>query len=336
MTAYYARVLSADVPLAIDLIGDIVLNPVFAPEEIAIERGVILQEIGMVRDTPDDVIFDWLHETSYPDQPFGRSILGPVELVQGYGEADLRRFIRAHYAPDRMILAAAGGIDPDEVLRLAERVFGQLPARPAPAASAARFGGGERRELRDLEQAHFALSLEGPGYREDDFHAAQVFATALGGGMSSRLFQEIRERRGLCYSIQAQATAYADTGALTIYAGTGEDQIATLSMVTMDELRRAAEDLSEAETARARAQMKAGLLMGLESPAARCERLARMLAIWNRVPEVAETVARIEAVDARAARAHAERLLTRGRALALYGPVAGAPDLAALGARLAA
>jgi predicted Zn-dependent peptidase len=336
MTAYYARVLQDDVPLALDLIADIVLNPAFDRAEIRVERGVILQEIGQALDTPDDIIFDWLHEVSYPDQPFGRSILGPAEFVRRFGAADLRRFTARHYHPGQMILAAAGAVDHDRLVRLAEPLFGQLPPHAAPAAPLARFRGGERREVKPLEQAHFALSFEAPGYRDADVYAAQVYATVLGGGMSSRLFQEAREKRGLCYTIGAHSAAYEDTGGVTIYAGTGADEIAGLAELTVDEMRRAAGDISAAELARARAQIKAGLLMGLESPASRCERLARMTAIWNRVPDVAETVARIDAVDLAAARAFAARMLASPPALALYGPVERAPAAAALAERLAA
>lgn len=335
-TAYYARILSEDVARAVDLIADIVLDPLFAPDDIEVERGVILQEIGQVLDTPDDVIFDWLQEVSYPDQPFGRPILGPAESVRRIGRADLLAFTGRFYTPERMILAAAGGIDHDAILRLAEDLFGHLAPGGAAPVAPARFVGGERRVEKGLEQAHLAIALEAPAARDEDAHAAQVFATALGGGMSSRLFQEIRERRGLCYSIHAQAAAYEDTGNLTIYAGTSGEDLAELVTVTIEEMRRAADSLGEGEVARARAQLKAGLLMGLESPSARCERLARMLAIWGRVPPPEETVARIEEVDAARARAFGAWLMRRPAAMALYGPVAGAPDLAALTGRLAA
>ena len=202
----------------------------------------------------------------------------------------------------------------------------------------ARFQGGERREIKELEQVHFALALEGPAYGDDDVYTAQIYATLLGGGMSSRLFQEIREKRGLCYSIFAQAGAYADTGMMTLYAGTSADDIgAFLAELTVDELRRVSSDLSEREVERARAQMKAGLLMGLESPSARAERLARLVAIWDRVPPLDETVARIEAVNrARVADFAGQLVTSRQAALALYGPSGRAPDLATLQERLAA
>jgi len=296
MTAYYARVLEADVPLALDVIADIVLNPAFDPAEIEIERGVILQEIGQVLDTPDDIVFDWLQEVAYPDQPIGRSILGPVERVSAFSKSDLAAFVTERYAPGEMIIAAAGAVDHDAIVRAAEKLFGDLTPRLSKPVTPALFTGGERREARDLEQVHFTLAFEAPGYRDEGFYTAQIYASALGGGMSSRLFQEVRERRGLCYSIFAQAGAYDDTGMLTLYAGTSASQIGELAELTVDEMIRAAHDMAPEEVARARAQMKAGLLMGLESPSSRAERLARLLAIWNRVPELDETVARIDAV----------------------------------------
>ena len=336
VTAYYARVLEADVPLGLDVIADIVLNPVFDPKEIEVERHVILQEIGQALDTPDDIIFDWLQEAAFPDQPLGRTILGPAERIEGFGRDDLTGFVAQNYGPDRMILSAAGAVDHDRLVADAERLFGHLQPLARAAAAPAVWNSRERRETRDLEQVHFALGLAAPSIRDADFYPAQVYTTALGGGMSSRLFQKIREERGLCYSIYAQAGAYDDTGMLTIYAGTSADEIAELSTLTIDEMKRSAEDMSEAEIARARAQMKAGLLMGLESPSARAERMARSLAIWGRVPSVEENAAKIEGVTLAEVRAFAERLAGAEAALALYGPVAAAPALSSLRERLAA
>jgi predicted Zn-dependent peptidase len=337
MTAYYARVLEADVERALEILADIVLNPLFQAPDIEVERGVILQEIGQALDTPDDIIFDWLQEVSYPGQPFGRTILGPAERVSGFGRTDLAGFVTEHYGPDRIILAAAGAVEPDKLRTAAERLFGHLARRPRLPVLPARFAGGERRETRDLEQVHMALAFESPGVRDDAAYAAQVYATALGGGMSSRLFQELRERRGLCYTIFAQAGAYEDTGQITLYAGTGADQIRELTALTMDELRRAADGLTTPELERARAQLKAGMLMGLESPSARAERAARMLSIWGRVPDIDEIVARIDAVTPERVRAFAENLAGRAEpALALLGPLGDAPDRASLARRLAA
>ena len=338
MTAYYARVLEVDVPLALDVISDILLNPVFDPEEIEVERGVILQEIGQTLDTPDDIVFDWLQEVAYPDQPLGRTILGPTERVGAFDKADLGRFVGEHYGPGQMILCAAGAVDHEALCKAAEALFGHLSPIKTPALiHPAKFHGGERREIKTLEQVHFALALEGPNYRDPEIFTAQVYSMALGGGMSSRLFQEIRENRGLCYTIFAQAGAYEDTGLTTIYAGTSAEQIAELANLTMDEMKRAADDMSEAEVARARAQMKAGMVMGLESPSNRAERLARMLSIWGRVPTLDEAIEKIDAVNVRDVRDFAAKMAGQaGKAMALYGPAEAAPTLADLQARLAA
>lgn len=336
MTAYYARVLSPDVELALDVIADIVLNPIFDPHEIEVERNVILQEIGQSLDTPDDIIFDWLQEVSYPDQPFGRTILGPEERVSNFGREDLQRFTGEHYGPAQMILSASGGVDHDQVVAQARALFGHLKPLPVNSFAPAKFTGGQRREIRDLEQAHFALNLEGPGYRDRDVYVAQVYSTVMGGGMSSRLFQKIREERGLCYSIYAQSGAYDDTGQITVYAGTSAEDLADLAGLTMDEMKRAADDMTEAEVARARAQLRAGMVMGLEGPSGRAERNARLLAMWGRVPDIAEAVARIDAVSREDVRNYAGALTGAAAALALYGPVQSAPDLDVLRERLAA
>jgi predicted Zn-dependent peptidase len=337
VTAYYARVLQNDVPLALDVIADILLNPALDAAEIEVERSVILQEIGQALDTPDDVIFDWLQEEAYPDHPMGRTILGPSERVSHFNREDLQGFIAQHYGPEQMILSAAGAVDHEEIVRQAEALFGEMTPKPAFDVDAARFTGGERRQVKALEQAHFAMAFESPGYCDDRIYTAQIYASALGGGMSSRLFQEIRENRGLCYSIFAQAGAYADTGMTTIYAGTSAEQLPQLAEITIDEMKRAVDDLSPAEVARARAQMKAGLLMGLESPSNRAERLARLVQIWDRVPPLEETVEMIDAVTTGDVREFAQSMAAAAPvALALYGPIDAAPSLAQLQERRAA
>lgn len=337
VTAYYARVLNADVGLAVDVIADILRNPVFDPAEIEVERHVILQEIGQAHDTPDDVIFDWLQEKAYPDQPIGRTILGETARVEAFNRDDLAAFVNEHYGPDQMILSAAGGVDHDALVKQAEELFGDMIPRSALSADAARFHGGEARRTKDLEQAHLALAFVAPGYRDPAFYAAQIYSVALGGGMSSRLFQEIREKRGLCYTIFAQNGAYADTGMTTIYAGTSGAEMPELINLTIDEMKRATEDMSDAEVERARAQMKAGLLMGLESPSSRAERSARMIQIWGEVPEIEKTVAKIDAVSrADVLRFAEEQAAQAAAALALYGPVDKAPTLADVQARRAA
>ncbi|MBN9674369.1 insulinase family protein [Salipiger bermudensis] len=337
VTAYYARVLENDTKLALDVIADILRNPVFDEREIETERHVILQEIGQALDTPDDVIFDWLQERAYQKQPLGRTILGEEANVRGFGKGDLETFVDEHYGPEQLIISAAGSVDHEALVSQAEALFGDMGSRKAAGPETARFTGGEIRREKQLEQAHFALAFEGPGYRDPGFYTSQIYSIALGGGMSSRLFQEIREKRGLCYTIFAQSGAYEDTGLMTVYAGTSGDELPDLAHLTIDEMKRAAEDMSPEEIARARAQMKAGLLMGLESSSSRAERMARMVQIWGKVPPIEDTVAKIDNVTTGDVRLFAEQMAASApAALALYGPVGKAPDLAALQARRAA
>ncbi|NNE80911.1 MAG: insulinase family protein [Silicimonas sp.] len=337
MTSYYARVLAEDTGLALDVLSDIVLNPVFDPHEIEVERHVILQEIGQALDTPDDIIFDWLQETAFPDQPLGRPILGPSTMVEKFNANDLSAFVNERYAPGNLIVAAAGGVDHDHIVRMAEERFGHLAPVVQVETEPGRFAGGECRVEKGLEQAHVALAFASPAYRDDSVYTAQIFAMTMGGGMSSRLFQEAREKRGLCYTIFAQTGAYSDSGLMTIYAGTSGEEVGDLLGLTVDEMRRASDDMSQDELARARAQLKAGMLMGLESPANRAERLARLLAIWDRVPGIEETVEKIEAVTIEAVRAMAGQMAASGAAaLALYGPVSSAPSVEDVTGRLAA
>ncbi|MFV0292794.1 MAG: M16 family metallopeptidase [Paracoccus sp. (in: a-proteobacteria)] len=335
-TAYYARILKADTTLALDVLSDIVLNPSFDEHEIETERGVILQEIGQSLDTPDDIIFDWLQEAAYPDQPFGRTILGPAERVSHFGCGDLSGFVAEYYGPDQMVLAAAGAVDHDAILRQAEATFGHLAGRKRPLRAAARWHGSETRRIKDLEQAHFTLAFEGPGYLSPQYHAAQIWTTVMGGGMSSRLFQKVREERGLCYTIFAQSGFHDDTGMMTVYAGTAAEDIAELAALTVDELKRSVDGLSDAEITRAKAQLKAGMLMGLESSSGQAERIARSLAIWGRVPDPSETAALIDAVTRNDLIDYAQTLIARQPAMALYGPVERTPSLEELGERLVA
>lgn len=334
VTAYYARVLQNDVPLALDVLADILRNPAFDGDEIEVERGVILQEIGQALDTPDDVIFDWLQEKAYPDQPLGRAILGPAERVKAFGRDNLAAFVAQHYGPGQMILSAAGAVDHEALVAMAQDLFGDMEAVPTPELVPARFVGGEVRQEKSLEQAHFTLAFEGPDYHDPAIYTAQIYASALGGGMSSRLFQEVREKRGLCYSIFASAGAYQDSGMVTIYAGTSGEQVRELAEITIDEMKRAADDMGAQEVARARTQMKAGLLMGLESPGSRAERLARMIQVWGRVPELDEVVARIDNVTTGDVKEFGAQMASKAPAvLALYGPVSSAPTLEDLQAR---
>ena len=337
MTAYYVRLLEEDVALGLDVISDIVLNSIFDPRELEVERGVILQEIGQTLDTPDDIVFDWLQEVSFPSQALGRSILGPAENIKQFSREDLQRFVADRYRPQEMILAAAGAVDHDAIVEMAERTFGGMSKQTVLTPEAGQFASGGRREIKDLEQAHVTLAFEAPSYRNDEVYTGQLYTIAMGGGMSSRLFQEAREKKGLCYSIFASAGAFSDTGMLTIYSGTSGEDAKGLSELCIDEIKRSADDMSQAELDRARAQFKAGLLMGLESPSSRCERIARMVSIWGEVPDLTKVIEKIDAVSVEGLRGFAQSLVENQKmSSALYGPVASAPDHNVLLDRLAA
>ena len=330
-TAYYARVLADDLPLAVDILADILQHSTFEPEELERERGVILQEIGQTQDTPDDLVFDLFQETAYPNQPLGRSILGPAETISAMPRDALTGYMSRHYSPDRMVLAAAGKVDHDRLVEIANEQFRSLPGKPSSgdmAPDAGVYASGDCREDRELEQVHLILGLPAFSYHDDDFHALQVLSVMLGGGMSSRLFQEIREKRGLAYSVFSFAACYRDTGLLGIYAGTGEDQTAELLPVVCDELQGLIDAPLEQELARARAQLKASMMMGLESCFAQSEDMARQLLIFDRRIPKEETIAEIDAVDEAAIKRVGARLLADVKpTLTALGPIRHLPSL---------
>jgi len=320
-TAYYAKVLAPDVPLAVDILADILQHSTFDPVELDRERTVILQEIGQALDTPDDVIFDNFQACAYPDQAMGRPVLGESEIIRTVPRQAIADYMAGHYSADRMIVSAAGKIDHDHLVGLAAAAFDSLPARASRDVEAASYRGGDRREEKDLEQVHIVLGFPAVTHADPDYHAASAFSALLGGGMSSRLFQEIREKRGLVYSVYSFLSAYDDTGIFGIYAGTGEDEVAELLPVLCDELLRSLESVTEAEVARARAQLKAGLLMGLESTSARAEHHANYLSIFGRGFETAEIVAQIDAVTRESVTAMARRILTAPPSFTALGPI---------------
>ena len=321
-TVYYATVLKEDVRLALDIIADILLRSTYDEGELARERAVVLQEIGQANDTPDDVVFDFFQEAAYPGQPLGWPILGTEETVRAMSRQRLVDYIGTHYGGGRMVLAAAGNLDHGEIVRLADNAFAELSDRAAPAELPGLYQGGEHRTVRDLEQAHIVLGLEGVAFDDPDYYAMGVLSTALGGGMSSRLFQEVREKRGLVYSIYTFSSAYDDGGLFGLYAGTGEGEVPELMDVVCEEFRRvAAEPMDDDEIDRARAQIKAGVLMSLENTSSRAERLARQLMVFGRPIPVDEMAARIDAVTAEDVRRTAGRLLTSAPTLAALGPV---------------
>ena len=333
-TAYYAKVLKEDVPLALDILADILQNSTFDPEELERERTVILQEIGQANDTPDDIIFDYFQECAYPDQAMGRPVLGRPEIIRGLARDSVVAYLRDHYGARRMVLAAAGSIEHTQLVDLAEKLLSDLPAERSVSTEPARYTGGDRREDRDLEQLHLVLGFPGVMLGDPDYYAASVLSTAFGGGMSSRLFQEIREKRGLVYAIHSFVHGYRDGGLFGIYAGTGEDEAAELVPALCEEAMKLQDGLTPVELNRAKAQMKAGLLMSLESTSARCEQLAQHLLIYGTPFDPPEIVRRIEAVDDTAIRGIVARWRSAPPTVAALGPLSRLEDYDRLRARL--
>lgn len=334
-TGYFVRVLKEDVPLAADILSDILLNSLFDENELRREQQVIVQEIGASHDDPDSYVFDLFQDAAYPGQPIGRTILGTVDSVRGFDSDALRSYMDRNYVGDRMVLAAAGNVNHDELVRMVADKFGGLKANGAPEPVQATFQGGEQRLVRDHEQAHLVMGIEGRPYNSDGFYATQILASILGGGMSSRLFQEVREKRGLCYSIYAFHFAFADSGLFGVAAATGGDELGDLVPVILDELRKATEDITEEEVVRVRNQIRAGLLMSLESPSARAGQLARQQILWGRPIPLEETVERINRIDAERVKHVAAQLFSDAKpAIAGIGPIANLPDHAEITSRL--
>ena len=320
-TAYYAKILKEDSGLALDVIADILQNSTLDPEELAREQAVVVQEINQAVDTPDDIIFDHFQATAYPDQPVGRAVLGTEDLVRAMTRDTVRGYMREHYSAPRMVLSASGRIDHDALVEAAKDAFSLLPP-PTPAITeAARYAGGDYREDRDLEQVHVVLGFDGVAYDDPDYYTASVLSTLLGGGMSSRLFQEVREKRGLVYSIYSFASSYNDGGLFGVYAGTGEDEVAELIPVMCDEIVKVGGGIAESEVQRARAQLKASILMSLESTTSRCEQLARQVVVYGRPIPVAEVVAKVEAITADDCARVARRLFAGAPTFTAIGPL---------------
>src|SRR6266436_5949206 len=333
-TAYYAKVLKEDVALALDILADILQNSTFDPEELERERTVILQEIGQANDTPDDIIFDHFQECAYPEQAMGRPVLGRPEIIRGLARDAVVAYLRDHYGAQRMVLAAAGNLEHERLVDLADKLLSELPAERSAATEPARYAGGDRREDRDLEQLHLVLGFPGVMLGDPDYYAASVLSTAFGGGMSSRLFQEIREKRGLVYAIQSFVHGYRDGGLFGIYAGTGEDEAAELVPALCEAAIRLEDGLTPVELNRAKTQMKAGLLMSLESTSARCEQLAQHLLIHGTPFDPAEIVRRVEAVDDDAIASVVERWREGLPTLAALGPIGRLEDFERVRTRL--
>ena len=330
-TSFYARVLKDDVPLAIDILADILNNSLFDETELAREQHVILQEIGAAHDNPEDIVFDEFQSVAFRDQALGRPIMGTPDTVSSFRAGDIRSYLADHYHGPNMVLAASGNVDHDIIVKMAEERFShfgkELPRQPEKGF----YTGGEALMVRDHQEAQIVMGFEGRAYHARDFYASNVLSMMLGGGMSSRLFQEVREKRGLCYSIYAFHQGYSDTGLFGVHAATEENDLDELMPVIIQELKKAGDGISQEELDRARAQISAGLLMSLESPASRAGQIARQILLFGRPIPNEELMERLNALTIERLRDLSARIFSENMpTIAAIGPVSGVPDQAAL------
>ena len=324
--SFHLKVLDTHLPLAVEILGDIVLNPLFDPLEIAKEKKVILEEIKMVEDTPDDLVMELFTQSFWPDHPLGRPILGTRRSVLGFERDELLAFFRSVYQPENIVISAAGHLDHSDALDLVRRHFGALGSGGngrgvRPPRSVARV---VTRSKKELEQVHLCLGTPAYPQTHRDRYGAYILNTVLGGSMSSRLFQNVREKRGLVYSISSGVTSYSDAGTLTVYAGTSLDSAGEVVRLTVQELKRLKEErVPEDEMRRAKDHLKGSLMLSLENTGARMSYLARQEIYFGRTFDLDQTLAEIEAVGAEDVRRIANDIFDGELALSLLGNLKG-------------
>ncbi|MBA8667020.1 insulinase family protein [Holosporaceae bacterium 'Namur'] len=312
-TVYYAKVLKDDIDTAVDILSDILQNSSFSVEEIDKERKVVLQEMAQTKDTPDDIIFDNFQEAAFPDQPLGRSILGEEEIIKSLSRDQIIEYVNSRYGFNNVIVSAAGNFDVGDYNNLIKSKFNLLPGKSENLEIKSDYRGGESRINKDLEQVHFVLGFEGVSYYDDDYYTQQALSIIAGGGMSSRLFQEVRENRGLAYSISAFGSNYADNGIFGIYSSSSDYNINELVDVVIAELHKMLDSITEEEVKRAKAQVRAGLLMSRENPVSRAEKFASNLSIYGRYVPITEVIDKVNAIDPSKVQKYLRRILSNNK-----------------------
>lgn len=319
LTVYYAKVLKEDTRFAVDVLADILQHSLFDETELAREKDVIIQEIAMHHDTPDDLIVDYFDEAAFRGQAMGRSILSTEERVNAHTRDDLFAYLAKHYRTPRLVLSAAGNVDHAAFVKLAEEYFTLAHVPAGPAFEQARYIGGEQLIARELEQLHLVIGLPAPAMHSPDYYTLQLYANILGGGMSSRLFQEVREKRGLAYSVYAMGAAYEDCGVMSVSAATAPEKAHELCQVLAEQIAAMGEQISDTELQRAKNQHKAELLMARESPHTVATWIGRHLMMFGEYRNARAISSRVDAV-------------TRGDILRIGREIAsGTPTVAALG-----
>ena len=326
-TAFYAKMLKADTELAIDILADLITNPTFPVDELVKEREVVVQEIKQGIDTPDDIIFDFVQEQAFPNQALGRTILGPAEKVRSFGQDELQGYLKSNYSGENMVVCAVGNIEHNKFVKMVKERLGGFQAKAPFEKEKQMYIGGFKSEKRDIEQAHAVLAFSGVKYECETYYPCLIFSTIFGGGMSSRLFREIREKRGLVYSVYSFSNSHTQSGLFGIYAGTTNKELQELMPVIGTEIKKICNDLiSPQELCRAKAQLKASMLMALESSSTTAEILARQMLLYNRIIPIEEMVERIEKVTAEDVRDMAQQIFASNPTYCLVGDIDNHPD----------
>jgi predicted Zn-dependent peptidase len=333
-TNYSAKVLAGDTGLALDILSDILIDSTFDAQELAREKGVILQEIGEAQDTPDDLVFDLFNDAAYPAQPIGRPILGTPKGVAKFDRTAIRAYLDRHYRTNASVIGAAGAVEHERIVDEVQTLFRDLPSGDSAAPVAATYRGGDARAKRRLEQTHVVVGFESASYVQPETYGAHVFSLAVGGTMSSRLFQEVREKRGLAYSIYTFQWGYLDTGLFGFYAAASHKDVPDLVAVSIDCIATAVETLSETEIQRAKAQAKVSLLTALESTSSRSDQIARQVLAFDRIVDRAEMIERIDALTIEDVRGAGRSALKSLPTVAAVGQVGKVPDPVAIRQRL--
>jgi predicted Zn-dependent peptidase len=335
-TVFYAKVLKDNFFEALEILSDIILNSAFELKEIELERDVVLQEIAMTNDSPDDIIFDLLQETAFNDQALGRSILGPVDIVKKLNQTDLKGYVSNHYTSTNCILSVAGNISHDKIVEFAQKSLSPMKKGSRSKKEEALYTGGMHRENRKLEQVHITFGFEGSSYKNTNAYAMQLLSAIIGGGMSSRLFQEIRENLGLAYSVNSFTSSFADTGMFYIYSATNPNKIAKLIDATFTQLHKATSDIKESELQKVKFQAKASLLMSLDSINSRASSMGRRLMCFDKYITNKEILENIEAVSLVEVKQLLEKTLSTKLTVAAIGKLNKLADYDVLSKRMTA
>ena len=322
-TVYYAKVLKQHAEFAVEFLSDIIQNSTFDKTELEKERGVILQEIAMTNDTPDDIVFDYFQETAYPSQALGRSILGPEDNIKKFSRNDFTKYIGQQYNYKNIAIAAAGNIKQSDLEKWSKKYFTNLGTNEIKEVEAAKYKGGDFRKEKKLEQVNVVLGFKGLSYSNKNYYTSQILSTILGGGMSSRLFQEVRENRGLAYSIYAFNYAHSDSGIFGIYAGTTPKKVNELLDATCGEIKKICEKISNDEMKRVQTQFQASLLMAKESTSSRMQRIGGEILAHNRLIPDKEVLEKIAAVSKKDVMNLATEIFSSKPTMAMIGNVKG-------------